>query len=317
MKKAARLALALSAWTASAFADSPPARSFEFTYDVEVESIPADAASIRVWVPVPQTTDRQSVENVRVIGAPNHRFAAEEKFGNKYLVVDVKPGTERAHFEMVFDATRAQARTLDAENGTTLEDRDLYLTPTRMMKSDGPIAEEARQAAGSISEPLSAARALYDHIVDTMVYDKTGEGWGRGDTAYACDARKGNCTDFHSLFIGEAMSLGVPSRFLMGFSIPADAAEGEIAGYHCWAEFFVEGRGWIPVDASEAFKDQSRRDELFGGLDENRIQFTIGRDIALPEAQGEPANFSIYPYAEIDGKSHEAVQKKFRYRDLR
>jgi transglutaminase-like putative cysteine protease len=44
-----------------------------------------------------------------------------------------------------------------------------------------------------------------------MRYDKTGTGWGRGDVLYACDAKKGNCTDFHSLFIAMARSQGIPA----------------------------------------------------------------------------------------------------------
>jgi len=78
----------------------------------------------------------------------------------------------------------------------------------------------------------------------------------------------------------------------------------------------VDGRGWIPVDASEAFKNPSRRNELFGGLDDNRVQFTMGRDISLPEMQGVPLNYSIYPYAEVDGRAHEAVRTRFLYRNL-
>ena len=37
-----------------------------------------------------------------------------------------------------------------------------------------------------------------------MRYDKSGTGWGHGDVLYACDAKKGNCTAFHSLFIAMA-----------------------------------------------------------------------------------------------------------------
>ena len=52
-----------------------------------------------------------------------------------------------------------------------------------------------------------------------------------------------------------------------------------IPGYHCWAEFQVAEYGWVPVDASEAHKRPEKREALFGGLDENRVQFTYGRDI--------------------------------------
>ncbi|MDQ3023798.1 MAG: transglutaminase domain-containing protein, partial [bacterium] len=91
--------------------------------------------------------------------------------------------------------------------------------------------------------------------------------------------RAGNCTDFHSLFIGEARSLGISARFTIGFSVPNDKPAGDVAGYHCWAEFWDDQQGWLPIDASEAAKDKTRRDALFGGLDADRVDFVWGRDI--------------------------------------
>ncbi len=314
------LVIAIGLAAQGALADEPTERSFEFTYEVTVESIPKSAESIRVWIPIPQTTAYQTISNVRVNHASKSRFAYEERLGNKFLIVKGQPGADNFSFSMVVDVRRFQRSNLSGDAAavaTALEDREMYLTPSAMVRTDGRIAEEALRVVGNEQEPLLQARALYDHIVETVEYDKSGEGWGRGDSTYACDVRKGNCTDFHSLFIGEAISLGVPSRFLMGFPVPSDAPEGEIGGYHCWAEFFIEGRGWIPIDASEAFKDPSRRDELFGGLDVNRVQFTMGRDIVLPGMQGPAVNYSIYPYAEVDGVSHEAITRSFRYRDLK
>lgn len=309
--------MALLGATAMASGDTAASRSFECTYRVAVESIRASADSVKVWVPVPQTTEHQTVTNVRVVGTPNHRFVVDDPFGNKFVLVDVRPGVTHASFDVAFDVTRQRRHFADAPQAApALENRSLYLTPTSLVAIDGPIADEARRVAGTAEDPLLVARKLYDHIVNTMRYDRTGEGWGRGDALYACDVRRGNCTDFHSLFMGEAIALGVPVRFLMGFSVPTDAPEGSIAGYHCWAEFYVDGRGWIPVDASEAFKDPSRRDELFGGLDPHRVQFTMGRDLALPEMQGPPLNYSIYPYVEVDGKPHGTVRWRVLYRDL-
>ena len=104
----------------------------------------------------------------------------------------------------------------------------------------------------------------------TVKYDKTGKGWGRGDIYYACEARRGNCTDFHAIFIGYARAMGIPARFAIGFPLPADRGAGQIAGYHCWAEFYAKGIGWVPVDASEAAKNPAKREYFFGAHDENR-----------------------------------------------
>jgi transglutaminase-like putative cysteine protease len=133
---------------------------------------------------------------------------------------------------------------------------------------------------------------------------------------YACNAKKGNCTDFHSLFISMARSQGIPARFEIGFPLPADKTSGEIAGYHCWAEFFDPQNGWVPVDISEAWKHPEKKDYFFGGHDANRIQFSVGRDLKLnPAQQGEPLNYFVYPYVEVGGKEYPNVSQDFSFAD--
>jgi transglutaminase-like putative cysteine protease len=102
----------------------------------------------------------------------------------------------------------------------------------------------------------------------------------------------------------------------MGVPLPAERGEGSIPGYHCWAEFYLEGKGWVPIDASEASKNPARMEELFGGTDANRIHFTTGRDIQIPTAGADRVNFSIYPHVEVDGVVHAGVRTGFSYRDI-
>ena len=161
------------------------------------------------------------------------------------------------------------------------------------------------------------ARAIYNHVVATVKYDKTGKGWGRGDIYYACEERRGNCTDFHAIFIGYARAMGIPARFAIGFPLPADRVEGQIAGYHCWAEFYAKGIGWVPVDASEAAKNPNKREYFFGAHDENRVELSKNRDVVLaPPQQGEPLNYFVYPYVEVEGKPVPVTGVEVRYRDL-
>ena len=69
------------------------------------------------------------------------------------------------------------------------------------------------------------------------------------------------------------------------------------------------------MDASEAWKHPEKRDYFFGANDENRVLFTVGRDIQLePAQQGDPLNYFIYPYAELDGKTL-LLESSFTFRD--
>jgi transglutaminase-like putative cysteine protease len=222
-----------------------------------------------------------------------------------------------------YNATRVAYRPLDQNTvyEGALSDQLMvrFTQPDSMIPLDGKVKAEADQVLGSGGgSPVEVARKLYDHIVDTVLYDKSGPAgtWGRGDAIYACDVRKGNCTDFHSLWIGEMRSRGIPARFFMGMSVPADAPEGAIGGYHCWAEFYDPTYGWVPVDASDASKNgAARREELFGGLCKDRLEFVMGRDIVVPGIP-TPQNFLIYPYVAVDGQKYDAYDKVFSYKSL-
>jgi transglutaminase-like putative cysteine protease len=191
-------------------------------------------------------------------------------------------------------------------------------TPTSfsVAKSRGVqfVKELAVEVTGSQSGAVAKAKAAYDYLFTNMRYDKTGSGWGRGDAVWACDAKRGNCTDLHSPFIGMLRADGIPARFDIGFPLPENKGKGDIAGYHCWAEFYARKTGWIPVDISEAWKAKQKEDYFFGSVDANRVQLSTGRDIALSPKQDGPAlNYFVYPYVEVDGKPYDKFDKQFGF----
>jgi hypothetical protein len=63
---------------------------------------------------------------------------------------------------------------------------------------------------------------------------------------------------------------------------------------------------------------EERHDYYFGHLDAARVAFAMGRDLVLkPPQKGEPLNYLIYPYAEIDGAAvpQNEIKTKFSYTD--
>ena len=144
---------------------------------------------------------------------------------------------------------------------------------------------------------------------------KTQYAYGNGNSLYACDIGVGNCTDYHSYFMSLARTLEVPSRFHMGFPIPA-GEEGKVKGYHCWADYYVEGEGWYPVDISEADKDPSKIEYFFGTVDESRVEMMVGRDFELDGFEDKRVNLFIYPILEIDDKKSSKFSKSFKYKNI-
>ncbi|KAF0200563.1 MAG: hypothetical protein FD167_5734, partial [bacterium] len=45
-------------------------------------------------------------------------------------------------------------------------------------------------------------------------------------------------------------------------------------------------------------------------------EFSIGRDVPLPGIHSEPVNFFIYPYAEIDQKPTDKIERKVAFKSL-
>lgn len=303
-------------------APAGPERNLIVTYRFTVRDVAAGAKEVAAWVPIPPSNTQQTMEEMHVESDLPYEVVSEPEYGNRFLRFDLSDAASRGAAEIPVTVTfrvnrQAQRAVAGSGRDEKLSEPVLarYLAPDHLVPIDGKIAEEAKRVAGDAGDSFAKARRLYDNIVATMKYDKSGTGWGRGDAVYACDVRAGNCTDFHSLFIGEARSLEIPARFVMGIPVPEDKAEGTIAGYHCWAEFYVDDYGWVPIDASEANKHPEKREALFAGLDENRVQFSIGRDIHLPGSKSEPVNYSIQPHVEVDGKVHPQVETSFSFKE--
>jgi transglutaminase-like putative cysteine protease len=300
-------------------------RTVAVTYRVHVSGLPRDARTLAVWIPLPRETRVQHVENVRVETGLPYRILRDPAYGNRYLYVeagDVLPESLGVMMEYVIRRDGYEVRGPADKDGDFESTASLtrFLQPDLLVPTDGEIAERsANVLSGADGGNLDKARLLYTDILRTMKYDKSGAGWGRGDALYACEVGRGNCTDFHSLFIGMARAAGIPARFVIGFPLPPGKSQGDITGYHCWAEFYDEGLGWVPIDASEAWKRPEQREFFFGGLDANRMEFTVGRDIPLvPEdkAGGAVLNYSIYPCVVVNGVVFEGAVTSLRFRDV-
>ena len=306
---------------------SPPARAFRFTYSFIVKDIPSGTKRVRVWVPVPHTDQHQTVR-ILVLKAPvKTRMTQESEYGNRMIYAEIQnPASDKAEFTLEYKVTRreyargdyAHLKRTDQEAIVVPASMRRLISPDSLIPTDGKIKELAAEVTGSQTGTVAKAKAAYDYLFTNMRYDKTGSGWGRGDAVWACDAKRGNCTDFHSPFIGMLRADGIPARFDIGFPLPENKDRGDIAGYHCWAEFYATKTGWIPVDISEAWKAKEKRDYFFGSVDANRVQFSTGRDVTLsPKQDGAALNYFVYPYVEVDSKPYDKIDKQFSFEEVK
>jgi hypothetical protein len=293
------------------------ARDFHFEYQATVTGIPAGAKSVRIWVPLPASDAAQTISNLKITSPVSHQETHEAVYGNRvayFAATGTPPGT--IPISIAFDARRFEVKSMKGLAGSRLKAR--ALEPDKLAPLGGEVAARADAATAGKATVAEKARGLYDRTLADVTYDKSGQGWGRGDVQYVCSVGKGNCSDFHALFIGMARAEKIPALFEIGFPLPPGKKEGEIGGYHCWAWYEDVDGAWKPIDASEADKDPAKTDYFFGTLCANRVGLSRGRDIVLePPQAGEPLNFFIYPYVEVDGKPDVAkVERKFTFQDL-
>jgi transglutaminase-like putative cysteine protease len=251
-----------------------------------------------MWLPLASSDAYQTVQ-VAVVRAPgSRRELADQRHGNKILLVELEPKDRGSTVEVRYRVKRREKAPYAAGG----EPFQVHLEPEALV----PRTDEFRKTALEVIEgkptDLMRARALYDHVIEKVRYAKYGSGWGRGDAVYACDAKSGNCTDFHAYFIALARAVGIPARFAIGASIPSERDDGGIDGYHCWAEFLADGKWW-PVDVSEADKNGRLATYYFGHHPANRIELSRGRDLVVdPQPESGAINFLANPILEVEGK---------------
>jgi len=270
--------------------------AFEFTYELTLPSIENTG---RMWLPVARSDDFQTITSMTVEAPGKQTMLDELEYGNKVLFLELGPEDSGKTITMRYQVTRLEKAAYDAKE----TDFSLYLQALNQVPIDQQFKTIADEVLKGKKGDLVRARALYDHVIEKMAYKKVGEGWGKGSAVYACNLKTGNCTDFHSYFLALARAAGIPARFAIGAPIPSERNEGRIDGYHCWAEFYAEGKWW-PVDISEGDKYTSLATYYFGHHPANRIELSQGRDLVVePAPMSGPINFLAYPVFELDGET--------------
>ena len=104
------------------------------------------------------------------------------------------------------------------------------------------IIAKAREVTAGSGDGLEAIARLEEFVHNHVRYDLA-----YADTMLsAADVftlGEGTCDEYAHLFISMAKSVGIPARFVSGYVHSGDSWEP-----HAWAEAYVPGYGWLPVD---------------------------------------------------------------------
>lgn len=290
-------------------------RIFDIRDRVTVVDLPAEASVLSLWCPLVSDAEHQRVLDFRIDSTLPFEIHHDASHGNQILYVGFyHPLPNEVELTLRFRVERRdRGRPSEPASFPDLPDSRAFarfLAPERHVEVTPEIERLSRDLRGNEPNIIEQARRFYDYVVGYMTYDAEQQSWvGSSEHALSCSV--GNCNDIHALFIALCRAAQIPARFVLGQALeppPSGEESCEVCGYHCWAEFFAPGAGWLPVDASCACK--YGKHALFGELETNHVAWSIGRDILLqPLQQGEPLLFFVAPYAEVDGRPHAAIRR--------
>lgn len=260
----------------------------------ELNAGPAHAGRrVRVWLPIPQENEFQT--HVRVVESspePTHIAAADAPQRTAhYSGVTNEDG--EARIELLAEFT-AWARVVSSDRlayalalspgewarGTA--DRAEWLREEDHVRFHEELRGLSRQIRGSDGDsmpPGRYARRVYDWIAQHVRYSYAREYSTLTDIPlYTCARRTGDCGQVALLFITLCRMGGVAARWQSGWT-----CYNAWTGLHDWAEIWVPGIGWLPVDPYMAMwasryaptlRAEERRavqDFYFGSMDSQRM----------------------------------------------
>lgn len=167
----------------------------------------------------------------------------------KIEMASVNPGEEvkvRLYYKV--KVTQARFNVEGAYGDALTEDLKEFLKPEKKIESDhGAILSIAEYLKAGLEDPYDITGAIIDYIHEYYDYWKDGaivEYDGKG-ALWTAMTTIGRCSELSYLFVALCRAAGVPARELRGLTFQWD--EGE-PGYHQWAEVYLDGTGWVPVD---------------------------------------------------------------------
>ncbi|MEQ8199998.1 MAG: transglutaminase-like domain-containing protein [Syntrophomonadaceae bacterium] len=144
---------------------------------------------------------------------------------------------------------------LNNGGGEILIDPRAYLGPAAKIECADPRIQAVAlriNPNGDIDD-LGVAQKAFEFTRSTLTYNSYSPSANQGALA-GLQAGSGCCEEYASLFVAVCRASGIPARIVNGYANDRDElAEDETlinmtGRRHQWAEFYLDGKGWIPVD---------------------------------------------------------------------
>jgi len=297
-------------------------RTFTLTDTYTIGPIEEETHQLRAWLQVPLENRRQTVHEIRIdAGHLNFQITKDPQLGNRFLYFDIEhpsgPYEVVVNSRVTRHSIRAPYSSERPENATTFYVRETPGVPVNEKMKQLAVEQEATE------NNRKSMRRIYDYVVKQATYDEADPNKDDpSDTddmnpTYGLVQKPGGCTDVPALLMSLSRTVQIPTRFVAGTFLPAEF-EGRDRGVssHCWAESYLNGQGWLPMDATFGDLWPDRYEFYFGQLDARRVAFSRGMDIELVPAASNDVRSFIDGHVELDGEEYENWNRKRTFDEL-
>jgi len=295
-------------------------------------------AEFRLWMSIPTSDTSQDLVIKNIYPKPAE-ISEDIEQGNKIGIWSLIPEQDQLTLLVKMEISGESHPVLTNFN---VDDIKPYNKDSKLFKrftasgdwinTEGTVAERAHSIVGKETNPYLQAKAIFSWMNDNMTFVPANQAERSAKTTLM--RRNGDCGQYSILFTAMCRSLEIPTRVVSGFWING--------GRHRWAEFYIEGEGWIPVDVaaaqvlmpdhvvfSEAEKNSfleqrkigtSDPEWFFGNSPASLIRITTGNNITVPSKTGktvrfvslEPGGVNAFPEAsEVHGLNDDVVQGSY------
>jgi len=269
----------------------------------EIISIPRDRlpanGTLKLWVPLPIEYGPQTNVTITALEPAQYLMSTTGTDADLGL----------AYFEIPLSGIRDPFVNISARFRFTEYTQRFTIDPTRVLayntsepeyrKYTAPSAnialtpamrEKAQEIVGNETNPYLQAQKIYRYVSDSLPYSHAPhmqlEATGTPRSVYVLETGIGDCGAQSQYFAALCRSIGIPARVPVGYQMILGPA-----GTHVWAEYYVEGYGWIPADVTVAEgadwsynatieERQQYRDFFSRNLDPYR--YIIQKDVDVP-----------------------------------
>jgi len=223
----------------------------------EVEATEVVVVEVEVAEVVVTEIAEQKVAAKAVVEAPvDHKIEAEEAYVEP--VQEISENAPAAHYNYQNSNTytfKSQVIITNTSNERAssinvtiplLENNSPYQTTTLITDYHSAIAEFSLEAGESKTIEL-----LYAVKVNSFKVSGSNDVITLAQSIFNKHKGNGNCRTLAQAFIAECQANGIQAREVVGFARPTrgNMTTGDLKGCrHSWAEFYVDGLGWIPAD---------------------------------------------------------------------